>query len=331
MAGNRNNFLRWEGSETPLTVRLSGVYNLFNFYANQDSITVNPFLGISTGPTGIDTFSFSITSIIDALGASVALSQPCLFDGISALTIYRPVSSAVVSFIIEFIYSDVLGNIIQSGVCSVAVNMQSVNVGWVAYPISSVCNLDAFGQNNGQQSWTQLKLINIATGTDISPLILKDNLISDPNYVPSVTNLTTCPPPSGGVYASLVIANFSLNGANNILNFITITNITLACTTCGAGGTSILLNIPCNIPPGKTQSFRVPALSWDTGLTITYSVNPGGNMESGILEPIYWYSQVNGVKDNYPTGGTHQVLNAGTYGNTAINVQFPNGITIYCQ
>ncbi len=327
---NHNNFLRWIGSFTPREWSMTSGELVVHLYANQDYIDCDP-LSVVTASLGIDSYSFEIISILDftggVFGPEITMSEMCSWDGISDLRVFRPVDLSVTDFKILFTYKDVMGN--KSVTVYIHVIVDPILVEWVAYPASAVCNLDLFGVNNGFLSWGQLKLINSGTMSDIIPLQLKPNIPADPDYVAPVTDLITCPSPSG-TYAPLRISNFSLNGANPVNDFITITQITLACSACGTGGAPLLLNIPCNIAPGETKSVSVPAHLWDVGLTLTYSVNPGGDMVTAPNQ-VYWKSNTLGVVDNFPTGGPAPVTNVGVYGNFAITIPVTYGITIFCQ
>jgi hypothetical protein len=322
---NSNNFLRWIGSTTkaPFSFTLVGVSAIL--YANQDSVSFNPLFG-SSAIRGIDTYSLYLESAIDQDGNPVAFAIPNEWDGVSVFTFYRLPNPLTIAIYFTFRFRDDSGNL--SGPFTCSVNVSTVTTTWIPYPPSASCNLDNFGENNGLLSWSQLKLVNSATLADIIPLTLKDNLISDSDFYPPITDLITCPVPTGGQYAQLTIANFSLNPANGTGNFITINAITVACSACGSGGTPMLQVFPANIPPGRSQKFLIPAIAWDNGLTIQYDVT--GDMAT-VPFPIYWRSQTNGVVDDFPTGAPHQVDNSGIYGNFSITVTFPNGLTIFCQ
>lgn len=310
---------------------MTSTQTIVHLYANQDYADCTP-LTVCTASLGIDTYSFSIVDIVDftggTFGPTISLEEMCVWDGVSTLRVFRPLSLAVTDYKVKFTYMDVMGNV--SAIVYIWVIIDPIVVAWVAYPPSATCSLDIFGVNNGFLKWNQLYLINTGTMSPILPLQLKDNIPADPDYVAPDFDIITCPVPSGGLYASLRISNFSLNGANPPQDFIVITQITLACTGCGPGGAPQLINIPCSIAPGETRSFSVPAIAWDTGLTISYNVNPGGDMTTAP-NPVYWKSQSLGVVDNFPTGGPAPVTNVGVYGNFSITVNPTYGLTIFCQ
>jgi hypothetical protein len=331
---NSNNFLRWYGSFIDPEYSFDVSNGTIDFYANDDFITFNPFtVTAASASLGINPRSFKITGFRNGSGDPITMQQPYFWDAeTQLLTIYRPTIDppALDTVAIDFTFEDGAGHLYDSTTSGTIIQIaySPILTAWVAYAPSVYCALDSFGDNNGLQGWTQLKLVNASTLTDISPLTLKPNIISDPDYIAPVTNLISCPVSTGGVYAPLTIGNFSLNAANGSGNYIVITQVTIACSACGAGGAAVVQNFPCNIEPGKTQRFNLPALSWDTGITLQYTVN--GDMVT-VTYPILWRSQVSGVTDNFPTGGPHQVDNSGVYGNFPLTVSYPNGLTIFCQ
>lgn len=329
MALNENCFIRFTGSFTPLPFSINAVGFSTNLYSNLDFVDFNP-LSLSFASLNINPDSFEIESAVDGFGADVAFSSGILWNpDTSTLRVYRPEDLTLTNVYINFHFFDYAGNISNSATINIIIS--SVVVAWVAYPATAVCNVDVFGQNNGFLSWSQLMLINVATGSTISPFTTKPNVPSDPDYVAPITDLITCPVPSGiSTYAPLRISNNSLNGANPIVDFIIITQITLACSSCGTGGAPLLITLPCNIRPGESQSFNVPAITWDTGLTISYQVNQGGDMDTAP-NPVLWKSNSVGTVDNYPTGGPHPVDNSGIYGNFGLTVNPIYGTTIFCQ
>lgn len=323
---NENNFLIWHGAANRQIPEFEVDDVFVDFFANVDLISFDPITP-QFATLGVNTYSLEVVKIEDFLThLPIELGKPNEYNGIDKFTFYRPVDLSLILVAIFFRFRDDSGNI--SPTFRAFITMSSVTVAWVQDPSSAFCILDSFGQNNGYQAWTQLKLQNAITHVDISPLQVKPNLIGDPDYYYPEINLGSCPTPTGSTYASLIIANFSQNPSNIPAAYITINQITLACSACGSGGTPMILNFPCNIPPGSTLRINVPAIFWDTGLTIQYAVT--GDMVA-VANPVLWRSNVNGVVDNFPTGGVHQVDNSGIYGNYSITVTSPNGLTIFCQ
>jgi hypothetical protein len=339
MPQNKNNFLRWDGSDTPLSPAwaLSSALSVF-FYANDDSIICQPLTGITNSTTGIDPTSFQIIAIQNIVSGSpvaLTLSTPPSWDGASNLTLYRPLTYASTMFVV-FTVNDLLGN--TSPQFQVEVNFSAVYTEWVPYPVSTVCLLDSFGNNTGYQSWNQLELVNMATGTPISPLTLKDNVQGDPDYYPPVQNYSLCPPPGAGTgnYIPLIISNYSKNPADTS-NFITIYNIYLSSSNMGPGGTPFVQNIPCSVPPGQSVRFMIPAPSagylYDGGISISYNVT--GNMITGSAAsyPRYWTQNNAGVLTGFPTGGTttNIVDNSGIISGASFNPPSSQGVVIIAQ
>lgn len=327
MSLNKNNYLRFSGSFGVRPYSFSGSVDTEYLYANMDTVIATPLSYISAS-LGINSYSLEVVEIVDAFNTPITLQGMITWDGVSQLTIPRPENLLLTTYYIKYTVKDWSGNI--SPVFIVQILVSAIVTAWVQYPPSAYCTLDSFGNNTGYLAWTQLKLINQGSGTDISPLTLKDNVISDGDYIAPVINLITCPVTTGGTYSPLIISNFSANGANSPLDFITITDIYLACTACGAGGTPITMHIICSIAPGQSQRFNVPALSYDTGITILFSVNPGGNMVTATYQ-VNWKSNVNGVISYFPGAGPTPVDNSGSFGANPLTVSSPNGLTIFCQ
>ena len=327
MSINKDNFLRWNGTFNPKPWSITPGFSVGNLFANQDFCVVNPFSGTMSATLGIDTYSFEITRITNASFVDIELSSPCEYDGVSALKVYRPLDISVTVIVIFFKFTDILGNTIASS-SFVQIGVSTIYVSWVSYPPSATCSLDAFGNNNGKLEWSQLKLINTGTGTAISPLTLKDNVPSDADYIAPITDFITCPVIGVGDYSPLVISNFSKNGSDPA-NYITITNVFLSSSNLGPGGTPITLNINCNIAPGQSQRFNVPAILWDNGLTLSYGVI--GNMVTASPQR-QWRSNKSGTIDDFPTGGTRFVDNSGIYGNFTITIPSnSDGVIIFAQ
>jgi hypothetical protein len=322
---NTNNILRWTGALTKLESEFTLGSPTATMYATDDYVTFDILSGTSSALI-LDTYSLDIVRFNGVSSSEVIQSRPYYWNGVDEFTFYRPEVLTGTVIYIYFTIKDTGGNISDEMLAQIT--LSAISTTWVVYPPSAMCTLDSFGQNNGLLFCSQLKLINSSTLADISPLTLKDNLISDPDYVPAIVDTITCPVPTGGVYAPLIIGNFSNNPANSPTAQITITGITIACSSCGSGGTPLLQSFSCNIPSGKTQQFLIAAIAWDTGLTISYTVD--GDMTS-VTYPVLWRSQTNGVLDNYPSGSPHQVDNSGIYGNFAITLTYPNGLVIFCQ
>ena len=336
---NKKNFLRWTGVFLPCDFELTN-YPVapVTLYANEESTNCTPLQSIISS-IGLDYTSFEVTAILDLITLSpITLAEPPQWNSVTkTLTIYRPISTYSEGyFFLMFSYSDLLGNKAQS---QIHVTLSPIFTSWVAYPISSYCILDTFGNNTSYQAWYQLQLINMSTSAPIVPLTLKPNSISSSDYIAPVQNPITCPAPGAGsgLTAPLVISNFSKNSGDPN-NYITITNIYLSSTTMGPGSTPFATNIPCNIPPGQTARFNVPATStgytYDGGITISYSVT--GNMDTApILR--YWKISNSGVVTGFGNGGSglfdNLVDNSGIISYTSSSFQVPNpqGVVIFPQ
>ncbi len=332
MSNNKNNFLRWSGNSTVPSFTISPVGNICYLFANLDSVIGNP-LALCSASNGINTYSFEIKSIINPItGLDVELSQQCEWDGISNLTIFRPIDLSLTVFDIYFTFKDFLGNISNSVRLRVVVD--TISVTWIPYTPSQYCVLDSFGNNTGYSGWTQLVLVNSITLTPVTPFQLKDNISADPSYYPPVTDYVTCPAPVLP-YSNLYISNFSQNGADpNPNNTITIINIYLYSATMGVGGTPIALNIPVNIPNGNTLRLNVPSGTWDS-ISISFNVTTGGNMDFCV--PIrYWKANSAGVVIGFGPTGTgladNPVDNSGILSGVGITIPpASSGITVFCQ
>lgn len=336
---NKKNFLRWTGVFLPCEFELTN-YPVapVNLYANSESTTCQPLQSIISS-IGLDYTSFEVTAILDGITLSaITLAEPPQWDSdTKTLTVFRPIAPFTHTYyLIQFSYSDLLGNNASS---ELEVSLSPIFTSWIAYPVSSYCILDSFGKNTSYQAWYQLQLINMSTSAPIVPLTLAPNVISNPNYIAPVQNTVTCPAPGAGsgLTAPLVISNSSKNSGDPN-NYITITNIYLSSTTMGPGSTPFATNIPCNIPPGQTARFNVPATStgytYDGGITISYLVT--GNMDTApILR--YWKISNNGVVTGFGNGGSglfdNLVDNSGiiTYTSSAFQVPNPQGVTIFPQ
>ena len=327
-ANNQNNFLRFSGSSSKRDYSINGGFTAWNFFANQDSIVIQPLIG-SSASLGINSYSFKIIKVFDPItGFPTPLSQDFQYDGIGNLTVYRLTDPLISVIDIEFQISDNSGNTISNGL--IEIDYSSIVTKWIAYPISAVCTLDGFGNNTGYLSWTQLQLVNASTSTPIIPLTLKSNGIFDADYVAPITDFITCPSNYVGStgYAPLTISNQSLNGANPQQDFINITNIYLYNATSGVGSTPVTLNKPCLIPPNKSQAFSIPAgIPWD--ITISFNVNPGGDMVLATYI-IHWKTLVAGVVSDLG-GSSNPVTNTSPVGPNTLTLTFPLGLTIFCS
>lgn len=332
MSLNRNNFLRWTGTSTKRSYTITPVASTFHLFANKDSVVTQP-LSLCTASLGINLLSFNIYKILDDSGSPVALSQDCEYDGDGNLTVYRPIDLTVTDFIIFFTFDDNSGNQ-NSSTAIMEIVVDTVTVSWVVYPVSQVCLLDSFGNNTGYSNFTQLKLQNNISHTDISPLQLKPNVVSDPDYIAPVTDYITCPNIAAS-YAPLFLSNFTQNGADlSTLDTITITNLYLYSATGSITGGPITLNINCNIPNGVTQRFNVPAIAWDS-ISISYTVQAGGNMVTASPQR-YWKSQFAGVVQGFGSGGSsltsNPVINTSPFSGVGITVPLnSSGITVFAS
>ena len=205
------------------------------------------------------------------------------------------------------------------------VNISSISTTWIPFPASSVCVLNTQGFNTGYQMWGQLKLVNQSTMSDIIPLQLKPNSPSDGDYVAPVQNFGLCPTPSAGLFAPLVISNFSKSGADTPpnANFIIIDSIYLYSPTLGVGSTPIALNYTCNIWPGGSVRFLVPAGVW-ANLTIGYHLY--GNIDTSPIDR-FWKSNNNGVVTTLAN-----IINIPPFTTTDINIPpTSQGVIVFAQ
>jgi hypothetical protein len=339
MALNRNNYLRWKGTFTKRPYTITPVSTFFTFFASDDSVVIQP-LSLSSASLGIDLTSLKIEQIRDAsTGAVVQLSQDCDYDGAGNLTVYRPIPT-LLGLVIYFTFKDNSGN--QSPNIptiphlvpdfNTVIAISPVVTAWVAYPVSYVCVVDAFGNQSGYKAWTQLVLINSSSLAPIVPLTLKPNIATDPDYIQPVTDLITCPSDYVGSigYTPLTISNFSDNPTDsNPNNFITIVSIFIYNATAGPGSTPVAINISgIKILKGQSRTYNIPAgIAWD--ITIGFTVNPGGNMLT-CVPTRFWYTSINGVKADLG-GSPNPVINTTPVGPNTETLGFPLGMTIFCQ
>lgn len=336
MALNDNNFLRFEGGQTPKPWINNSAGYTTTLFSNQDYIDiVDPFtLCLCTATLGIDPYSFLIVDIVDyssgSPGATISMSEMSSWDASTlTLRIFRPIDLSLTAFSVEFTFQDYLGN--KSEIVYIVVNVDSIVIEWSEYIPSDYCTLDNFGNNTGYRACSQLVMRNALTHTNIIPLTLKDNESSSADYISPTFDLITCPSPSTTGLTSLMISNFSQNNADpNPNDTITITNIYLQSTILGSPP-PISLNIPCNIPPGSTQRFNIPSGNWDGGLTISYSVKVGGDMVAALGAGFgrFWIRNNNGVITGFPSGSitTNPVDNSGIYGPNAITLPVSPSVT----
>ena len=339
MPVNSDNFLRWNGVTKPAPFVLnSDPISGGTLYANEEVDYCFP-LGLVFSSIGIDFTSINVVGIFDysggSDGAAIILSSPVEWDSdTQQFSFFRPIDISITSYDIQFYFADLMGN--QSALCRCIIGVSSISTTWVPYPISTVCVLDAFGNNTGYKSWGQLVLQNMGTMTDIVPLTLKDNTEGDPDYYAPVQDFVTCPAPGAGsgITAPLYISNFTKNtGDPN--NWIEITSIYLHSSNMGPGATPIAMNFPCTIFPGQTARFVIPATSLGyvyDGFTIQYIVT--GNMATApILR--HWKQNNNGNVTGFGGGGvgTVNVDNSGAITDPGLpfNISNPLGITIFAQ
>ncbi len=326
---NQNNFLRWEGNFRPKDFTISGFGSHPTLFADEDSCSYNP-LGVCSASNGIDYTSFKIVDI------SAVLSSPPEWNSDTQIfKTYRPTDATLTFYILHFTFADVLGNI--SPLIQILVAISPIYTTWIAYPASVVCLLDGFGNNTGYKSWAELVLVNMSTSTPIVPLTLKPNSVGDIDYIAPVQDYSLCPPSGAGTgnYAPLTINNASQNGGDPS-NFITIKSIYLSSSTMGPGATPLTINIPCNIPPGITARFNIPAtgvgFTYDGGISLTYTVS--GNMVTAPV-PRYWKQTNAGVTTGFGNGGTglmdNLVDNSGIITKSAFSIPYPSGLVIFPQ
>ena len=331
---NNNNFLRWSGIVNAAPFTFTFVPNtIVTLFADQESNSVNlPSVSTIVSTNGVDYTSLNIVSIVNnATALPIELTSPLSWDSSTeTLTFFRPTDTSVSNYTIEFYISDMLGNI--SSICNLVVTVSPIFTTWIAYPVSAVCLLDNFGNNTGYKGYGSLQLVNMSTDIAIAPLQLKDNVQGDPDYVTPLQDYVTCPPPGAGSgnYASFIVSNNSKNSADPN-NFITITNVFLSSSNMGPGSTPFVQNIPCNIPPGKSVRFSVPAsgvgFTYDGGISISYLVT--GNMITA--NPLrFWYQNNAGAVTGFPSGGS-VVDNSGIIVSGGSFDISTNGITIFAQ
>ena len=316
---NRNNFLRFFGSFTRPYPTFGASVGAISFYGSDDSITFNPVTLCSlTASLGVDPNSIAFVSATDTFVQDVE------YDGTN-FTVYRSTHIVpTVSFFFSF--CDYAGNLVPFN-CIVTITFSSISTSWVPYPISVTCTLDAFGNNTGYAAWSQLVLVNSESGAEISPLTLKANDPSDPDYFPPQQNLSLCPV-IGYSQAPLTITNNSKNPLD-AGKWIVITQLYLYKAGYFSGGGALAMNLSCNIGPGQTRTFQVPSgISYDN-IVISYTRN--GDLETDPTYFRYWYINTNGSVTYY--GGSPLVINTSPY-TTGTPTTLPTsatGITIFVQ
>ncbi len=294
MPVNQNNFLRFVGSSTPNPYTITGGVVPVFLYANEESVnaTIFDFLAASNG---IDFSSFTIVNV------STTLSSPPIYDSeTEILTCFRPIDNTLTYYVITFTYSDFLGN--KSLPIDLIVNISPIVTAWEPYPLSSVCNLDSFGNNNGYQSWSQLVKFNTGSGAWIIPLTLKPNIIADGDYIPPVQNLSLCPAPGIGAYNNLYITNFMKNVISDPFCTISIISISLYSSTILTGGSPTTINIDISLSPiqyGQTRRFNIPQGIYQS-VSINYIVN---GTFTGASNLHYWTQNNAGVISGFGNGG----------------------------
>lgn len=339
MAVNQNNFLRFKGSSTPnpYTISADPCFPV-NLYANEESCTATPLVDLSAS-NGIDPASFTIVNIVEYVGGpNVVLASPPVWNSSTqTLTTFRPINPLLASYIIQFTYADVLGNVV-SDIVNQVVDISIIDVAWEVYPVSSVCLLDDLGQNTGYQAWSQLVQYNTGTGAYIVPLTLKANVSGDTDYAPPVQNLSLCPPPGAAAYNSLYISNF----VTDVYGLgIKITSIYLYSSTILTGGVPTIMNIDISASPllyGQTRRFNIPEGTWDT-ITINYIAitTTSYNFTTEPGAPLHFWTQNSaGVVTGFGSGGSGITSNPVTNTSPIMSSGFvipssSGGVTILAQ
>lgn len=306
MSLNKNNFLRWEGVFTPkkFTMVSDPVLSV-NLYANEELCVCSSLsLIIPNVSNGVDFTSLEIVGIKNYPSlVDISLVSPPSWDSDSQLlTTYRPLDLTITQYIVQFIFTDILGN--KSAVTNQLIEVSLVYTTWVQYPVSVGCIIDSLGNQTGYKMWSQLQLINMTTSAPVVPIVLKDNSEGDPDYYPPVQDFSLCAPTGNnlGEYADLIISNNSLI-PSDLTHFITITNLFLSSSTGGVGGSPLSLNYPCNIPPGKSARFSIPVsaggFTYDGGISISYI----SNADMSLATPVKnWYQNNGGAVTTFGSG-----------------------------
>ena len=317
---NRNNFIRFFGSFTRPFPTFSASVGAVVFYGSDDSITFNPstLCSLSAG-LGVDPNSIVFESSNYPFVADVE------YDGTN-FTVYRTIDT-VSSVVFSFSFCDYAGNKVPAN-CIVNISYSAISTSWVPYPVSRTCTLDGFGKNTGYSAWSQLVLVNSETSSYISPLTLKDNIASDPDYYPPTQDLVNCPL-IGATLSPLTVTNNTKTPSDTTGAFIVITSIYLYKASFFSGGGPLAMTVLCNIGPGQTRSFQVPSgITYDL-ITIDYYVK-GDMIYAGIYR--YWQTNINGTVNPWPTTGGNMVLNTPPYSVASTTIpNTANGIIIFAQ
>lgn len=345
MAINRNNFLRWNGNQTPSPFT-NVAANDGPFLMPSGDLSVNcDILSNDSATLGINPATVTILSY----SATTQLPAEFVIEGsTNYLTVYRPTDPTVSSLTITYQWQDYCGNV--SPVATITVNVLTAATAWIGYAPSYVCLLNPVnGQNSGYANFTQQVLVYSPSDTPVSPLTLRPNVVSlGTDYIGPVQDLVSCPS-SAGLYAPINIANFVNRAASFPQAFITMTEVVViySCNPfTGAAGT-FSLTYPVSIGPGQSIQLVIP-INWQGPtpsagtMDVSVSFTVGGPGGAPYGSPIDWldYLVNTGLVTPYTgyftTGGGSPVPGAflapagGNFDfGSGMTLNYPAGATLY--
>lgn len=220
-----NMFVARLGDTTPyITITLSTLAGDFSssmaFYVTGNKIYASGYVSKSLFVinTTTDTLANTVIFPLGIPGAvtyqpGVAKVYVCNYDATNK-TIY------VINPVDDSIISDVQSQIAVIAIQYGAINdsLYSVNVN---NSVSQIPNAPQY-QNDGLQGMRQLQLYYTDNNTAVTPINIKNNITSDPNYSAPSSNIANCPIP-----ASLTPAKIQINDETGPLNY-TLTDQTTA-------------------------------------------------------------------------------------------------------
>ena len=264
MAGalNKNNFLIWEGEFAPAPVIAQAVEDTVSLVVNAAYYDISPLLN------DVSTYDIDPTSLLITFQSNPG--NPATWDPITKKLRYYPLPfQAAGEFLaLKYKWKDVQGN--ESNEAEITLTFTERPTGWRGRASSRVCLLDT-GVNNGQAMYLELEKYYTDDNSLFLPAEYKDNVDTDPDYIPEFTDLISCPLPAQDT-------DFKVYNLQNAVPIPTIVRIEFEKN----GGGSYAFTIGHTFTHPQPRTFQIPAGLYDSITVFLSGAIVGGDL---VLSP----------------------------------------------